>query len=164
MPCRSKKRQSAVRLVRIRCLRSCIRLSSRVKSGCSATRATICFANFSRGETLPPRGFGALSPVSCQRCTHLTDELTLISKRSAASRREAPIFTASITRSRRSPEYDRAIAPPPLGESMRVESLTSSPLGIPPDSSRPETAIVPTFRSSCYVAARAFHELRKVMG
>ena len=24
---------------------------------------------------------------------------------------------------------------------MRVESLTSSPLGIPPDSSRPETAI-----------------------
>jgi hypothetical protein len=71
-------------------------------------------------------------PLSRQRCSHLTDELALISKRSAASRRDAPISTASITRSRKSPEYDRGIVLPHLGESMRKESLTLNLLGIRP--------------------------------
>ena len=56
----------------------------------------------SSGEMLPPRGFGAALFLSCQRCSHLTAELTLTSKRSAASRRDAPVSTASITRSRKS--------------------------------------------------------------
>src|ERR1700716_254837 len=104
MSCRSRNRQSELRLVRIRCLRSSAKVSSKVKSGCSATRANIRSANSSSGETLPPRGFGAALPTSRQRCSHLTDELALLSKRSAASRREAPVSTASITRSRKSPE------------------------------------------------------------
>src|ERR1700730_9830673 len=54
---------------------------------------------------LPPLGFAATLPVARQRCIHLTAELGAISKRSAASRREAPDSTASITRSRRSVEY-----------------------------------------------------------
>jgi hypothetical protein len=41
-------------------------------------------------DTLPPRGFGAALLFSRQRCSHLTVELTLTSKRSAASCRDAP--------------------------------------------------------------------------
>jgi hypothetical protein len=49
-----------------------------------------------------------------QRCSNLTAELALISKRSATSRRDAPsISAASITRSRKSPEYDLGIAHTP---------------------------------------------------
>jgi hypothetical protein len=59
---------------------------------------------FLQRETLPPRGLGLALPLSRQRCIHLIAELTLISKRSAASRRDAPISTASITRSRKSLE------------------------------------------------------------
>jgi hypothetical protein len=110
--CRWKKRDSELRLVRIRCRRSSATVSTKVRSGCSATTANTRSANFSRGETLPPRGFGAALLVSCQRCTHLTTELTLTPKCSAASRRDAPASTASITRSRRSQEYDFGIDTP----------------------------------------------------
>src|SRR5499427_8192410 len=41
MPCRSRKRQSELRLVLIRLLLSSWSVSSKVKSGCSATRAKI---------------------------------------------------------------------------------------------------------------------------
>jgi hypothetical protein len=81
---------------------------------------------------LPPRGFGAQRPVSFQHCSHRTAELASISKLSAASRRDAPASTASITRLRKSAEYDFGIAHPLKGESMPEESLTSNPLGIPP--------------------------------
>jgi hypothetical protein len=64
---RSRKRQSELRLVRIRRLRSSVTVSTKVRSGCSATRANTCAANFSSGETLPPRGFGAALPLSDQR-------------------------------------------------------------------------------------------------
>ena len=47
-------------------------------------------------------GFAAALLLSRQRCSHLTAELTLTSKRSAASCRDVPVSTASITRSRRS--------------------------------------------------------------
>jgi hypothetical protein len=39
---------------------------------------------------LPPRGLGAALFLSRQRCNHFIAELTLTSKRSAASRRESP--------------------------------------------------------------------------
>jgi hypothetical protein len=68
-------------------------------------RANIRSACASNGDTLPPRGFGAALRLSRQRCSHLTAELALMSKRSAASRRDArSISTASMTRCRRSPE------------------------------------------------------------
>jgi hypothetical protein len=66
-----------------------------------------------QGEMLPPRGFGAALLLWCQRCTHFIAELTLTPKCSAVSRRDAPVSTASITRSRGSPEYDFGIAHPP---------------------------------------------------
>jgi hypothetical protein len=52
--------------------------------------------------------------------------LALISKRSAASRRDAPASTASITRSRRSPESDFGIVVAPTGESMPIDSLSQT--------------------------------------
>ena len=104
IPWRSRKRQSELRLVRIRRLRSSATVSTKVRSGCWAIRSSICSANSSSGEMLPPRGFGAALLLSCQRCSHFTAELTLTSKRSAVSRRDAPPSTASMTRSRRSPE------------------------------------------------------------
>jgi hypothetical protein len=79
-------------------------LAARAQQGKPA-RIDIRSACASNGEALPPRGFGAALPLSSQRCTHLIAELALMSKRSAASRRDAPsMVTASITRSRRSPE------------------------------------------------------------
>src|SRR4029453_81183 len=79
---------------------------SRQQGECrSAIAVKIRSACASNGETLPPRGFGAALPLSSQRCTNLIAELALMSKRSAASRRDSPsMVTASITRSRRSPE------------------------------------------------------------
>ena len=99
MLCRSRKRQSELRLVLIRRLRSSATVSTKVRSGRRAIRSQISTANSSNGETLPPRGFGA-----SLRCSHFTADATLTSKRSAASRRDAPVSTAVITRSRRSRE------------------------------------------------------------
>jgi hypothetical protein len=104
MSCRPKNLESALLLVRMRRLRSSATVSIKVRSGCPAITANTRAAHFSSGDTLPPRGFGAALLLSRQRCSHLTVELTLTSKRSAASCRDAPISTASITRSRRSPE------------------------------------------------------------
>jgi hypothetical protein len=104
MSCRWKNREAALLLVRIRRLRSSAMVSSKVRSDCSAMRANICSACRSNGETLPPRGFGAQRPVSFQHCSHRTAELASIPKLSAASRRDAPVSTASITRLRKSAE------------------------------------------------------------
>jgi hypothetical protein len=46
----------------------------------------------SKGEILPPFGFGAMLPVACRRCTRLIAELGLTSNQSVASRRDAPVF------------------------------------------------------------------------
>src|SRR5262249_41916809 len=111
-------------------------ISSNVRSGCWATRANICSACFSNGETLPPRGFDAQLPLSIQRCSHRTAELGSISKFSAASRREAPDFTASITRLRKSAESDFATAHPKKeNQCRRIAHLY--PLGNPADSNWP---------------------------
>jgi len=56
-----------------------------------------------------PLGFALALPVSRQRCNHFTAELALRLKLSAASRRDAPASTASITRSRKSSEYGLGI-------------------------------------------------------
>jgi hypothetical protein len=71
------------------------------------------------------------APTVAQRCNHLTAELALTSKRSAGSRRDAPISTALITRSRSSREQAFGIPSPRKGESMRQDSLIHRPLGIP---------------------------------
>src|SRR5215813_2014349 len=102
--CRSKNRQTAVRLPGIRCLRIATTISSKVRSGCSATRANSHSTCPSNGDVLPPLSFALAFPVSYQRCNHLTAELALRLKLSAASRRDAPATTASITRSRKSAE------------------------------------------------------------
>jgi azurin len=104
MSCRPKNLESALLLVRMHRFRSSATVSIKVRSGCPAITADTCAAHFSSGDTLPPRGFGAAFLLSRQRCSHLTVELTLTWKRSAASCRDAPIATASITRSRKSPE------------------------------------------------------------
>jgi hypothetical protein len=51
--------------------------------------------------------FALALPVSRQRCNHFTAELGHKLKLSAASRRDAPASTASITRSRPSPRRRR---------------------------------------------------------
>ena len=134
IPCRSNKRQTALRLPLIRRPRIAATTSSSVKSGCSAIKPNRKFACFSNGDVLPPVGLAAMLPVLSQRCSHLTAELALISKRSAASRRDAPVITASSTRSRRSTEQgfgiDASI------ESMPLHSLNSAKLRIPIQPSR----------------------------
>src|SRR4029077_632025 len=102
----SRKRQSALRLVRIRRLRSSASVSTRVRSGCSAITDKISVANSSSGEMLPPRGFAAALLSSRQRCTHLTADATLTSQRSGASRRDA--FVALPPRRARSYGLDNA--------------------------------------------------------
>jgi hypothetical protein len=83
------------------------------------------------GEVLPPVGFALALPVSRHRCNHFTAELGLRLKFSAASRREAPASTASITRSRKSSEYGFGIAWAPKDESAALDSPTDEPMGIP---------------------------------
>src|SRR5436189_5759473 len=78
---------------------------AKVRSGCSATRANSHSTCSSNGDVLPPLSFALVLPLSRQRCNHhLTAELALRLKLSAASRRDAPATTASITRSRKSSE------------------------------------------------------------
>jgi hypothetical protein len=89
-----------VRLPAILRLRIAANISSNVKSGCFAIKASSQSACFSNGEVLPPRGIAVELPASRQRCSHLTAALALISKCSAASRREPPLSTLAMTRSR----------------------------------------------------------------
>src|SRR6202011_2007163 len=97
-------------------------------SDCSPSSAKRKSACSSKAEVLPPVGLAAMLPVSSKRCSHLTAELALISKRSAASRRDAPAITASRTRSRRSIEQGFGIDP--SIESMPQDSLNPPKLGI----------------------------------
>ena len=101
---RSKKRHTAVRLPSMPRLPISATISSNVKSGRFATTASNQVAWSSNGERLPPRGFADVLPPSNHSCSHLIAELTLMLKRSAASRRDAPPWTASMTRTRKSVE------------------------------------------------------------
>jgi hypothetical protein len=105
-----KKRDSALRLPANRRVRIAAITSSNVISGCLATSVSNQSAHFSNGETLPPLGFATALLSSCQRRSQLITELGLTSKRSAASRRDAPASTAPIARSRKSLEYGLGIA------------------------------------------------------
>jgi hypothetical protein len=75
---------------------------------------------------LPPLDLAATLPVLCQRRIHLIAELALTSKRSAASRRDAPDSTVSSTRSRKSKEQGFVIDPPPKIESMPPDSIVQT--------------------------------------
>jgi hypothetical protein len=103
-----------VRLPGIRRLRIAATISSSVKSGCSATIPSSHSACSSNGDVLPLLGLALALPLSRQRCNHFTAELGLRLKLSAASRRDAPASTASITRSRKSSEYGFGIAWTPI--------------------------------------------------
>jgi hypothetical protein len=114
----------------MRRLRIAATISSSVKSGCSATAASSHSACFSNGDVLPPLAFALALPLSRQRCNHFTAELGLRLKLSAASRRDAPASTASITRSRKSSEYGFGIVWRPK-KSVPLDSPTDTRLGIP---------------------------------
>src|ERR1700756_5504766 len=75
-----------------------------VRSGGFAIRPNRKSACFSNGEILPPRGLAAQRPVCRKHLTQVTAVLALTANSSAASRREAPLSTSAITRSRISPE------------------------------------------------------------
>jgi hypothetical protein len=105
-----ENRHSALRLVRMRRLRNAASSSSKVESGCSLTSPNINVLCSASRDVLPPRGFGAVLPVCCH---HLTAVLTAIPKSSAASCRDVPHATASITRLRKSAEQDFGIPSPP---------------------------------------------------
>ncbi len=120
MLCRLKNRHTALRLPAIRRLRIATTISSSVKSGCATISVSKKSARSSSAEMLPPLGLAATLPVLRQRCIHLIAELALTSKRSAASRRDAPDSTVSTTRSRKSKEQGFGIDPPPKIEIARV--------------------------------------------
>jgi DNA-directed RNA polymerase specialized sigma24 family protein len=90
--------------------------------------------------------FALALPVSRHRCNHFTAELGHRLKLSAASRRDAPASTASITRSRKSSEYGFGIAWTPKGRISAVRLVPRHALGNPFDSTQPENALA-SFRS-----------------
>lgn len=83
-----------------------------------ADKGEICCECCSNGDVLPPRGIGSDVPSSRKRCTQRIAELALTWNCSAASRRDPPASTNSITRILKSPVYGPRIGQPP-GESMR---------------------------------------------
>jgi hypothetical protein len=109
--CRLQNRQTAHRLPAIRRLRIAATISSNVKPGCSAISVSSQSARAASGDMLPPLGLAATLPVSLKRCIQLIAELALTSKRSAASRRDAPASIVSSTRSRKSKEQGFGIDP-----------------------------------------------------
>src|SRR3984893_10756725 len=151
MPWRAKNRESALRLPGIRRLRSVETISFSVRSDCSLMRARICRECFSNGEVLPPRSMASEAPFSRKRCTHRIAELTLTSNCSAASRRDPPSSTKSMTRILNSPGYGPCIGQP-SGESMR-QTRTS---GVCWES---RFIAVGTCCSALYVADQIPHEL-----
>jgi hypothetical protein len=102
--CREKKRCTDTRVVAMLRSASTAQNSASVRSGFSSTRARSAATWSSNGETLPPVGLAATSPVLCQRCTQRIAELALTLKCVAAACRDWPPATAAITRSRKSCE------------------------------------------------------------
>jgi len=88
MPCRAKKRESAPLLVRNPPLEPLRKLLLQGQVRQRANFDSLCASN---GDTLPPRGFGLALRLLLLRCSHLTAELALMSKRSAASRRDVAL-------------------------------------------------------------------------
>src|SRR4029077_627158 len=153
IPWRSRKRQSELRLVRIRRLRSSATVSTKVRSGCWAIRSSICSANSTSGKTLPPRGFGTALLLSCQRFSHFTAELTLTSKRSAVSRRDAPPSTSFDYAFPQITRIGLRHRPPPQQRINARRFVHPYPFGNPADSNRAGTALV--VHETAAVAGRA---------
>jgi hypothetical protein len=70
-----EKSPDRVRLAGIRCLRIAATISSKVRSGCFATRVNSHSTCSSNGDVLPPLSFALAVPVSRQRSNRLTGEL-----------------------------------------------------------------------------------------
>jgi hypothetical protein len=129
MSWRAKKRDSALRLAEIRRLRSIETSSFNVRSRCSSIRASIHCEYFSKGDVPPPRGIGSHVPSSRKRCSHRIAELALTSKCSAASRRDPPASTNSISELSSSQDTVPALVGPLANQAL--DSLRRCPLGIP---------------------------------
>ena len=101
---------------------------------------------------IPPLGMGSKVPFSRKRCTHRIAELTPTSNCSAASRRDPPSGTKSMTRVLNPPGYGSCIGQP----SGPIECVKLAPpacLGNP-DSSRSGRAVAriplePILSASC---------------
>src|SRR5271157_135441 len=78
------------------------------------------------GEDLPPLCLASALPVSLQRRHHRITELTLSLNISAASRRDAPLSTASTARSRKSVEYGFGIDLAPQANQFFQTRLSES--------------------------------------
>jgi hypothetical protein len=94
--CRSKNRQTALRLPAIPCWRMATTISSKVKSGClaaSASKQASCAFN---GDVLPPIGCGAALPNRTNLAPTGFAELT--SKRSVASCRGIRLYEAPMAK------------------------------------------------------------------
>jgi hypothetical protein len=129
MWCRVRKRHSELRLVRVRRLRRPAMVSTKVRSGCSATRANTCAANSSSGETLPLRGFGAALLLSCQRCSHFYSRTHAHPECSAARRSRLHCFDNAFPQVSRIGLRHRPLR---IGQSMPKDSLIFNLPGIPP--------------------------------
>ncbi len=108
------------------CFAMAARISLRVKSGCLAIRAKSQSECSSSGEVLPPLYLASALPVSLQRRHHRITELTLSLNISAASRRDAPLSTASTARSRKSVEYGFGIDVAPQANQFFQTRLSES--------------------------------------
>jgi hypothetical protein len=106
MRCRWKNRRSEPSVVASPCASATrATISSKVRSGSTATSARSQSACGSNGERLrPPRGNGLTLPVSACRLAQRTAEDTPTRNRAAAARRELPPDTSATTRVRRSSE------------------------------------------------------------
>jgi hypothetical protein len=101
-------------------------------------------------------------PARVARQLHPTDRAldTLTPKRAAAARRDGPSETAATTRSRRSTDsaFRHACRPPPPARSL---NQIGHALGIPPDSTSSENALVAHQRSAI---RRLWHEVADSRG
>jgi hypothetical protein len=125
MRCRWKNRRSEPSVVASPCASATrATISSKVRSGSTATSARSQSACGSNGERLrPPRGNGLTLPVSACRLAQRTAEDTPTRNRAAAARRELPPDTSATTRVRRSSEC----VPMPTSRPKTASRQTSAP-------------------------------------
>src|SRR5262245_19280821 len=100
-------------------------IQRQVRSFLDQTQQKIRMLLQRRGAPAPR--LGSAAAVSRKHLTQMIAVLALTSNSSAASRRDAPLSTSAITRSRMSPEYAFGIVPPPKSESMPLESPIRRP-------------------------------------
>ena len=119
------------------------RVSDPICRAISTNKKTACASS---GEMLPPLGFGAMLPVACRRCIHLTAGLGLTSNHSAASRRDAPDSAASTTRRRNSRSMASALMP----SRIQINATTFAYPNLP---GNPDSPSRNPLNSTCRIAA-----------